>query len=187
VLRQDPDIIMVGEIRDQETAVMSVQSALTGHLVFSTLHTNDAASAIARLLDLGIESYLIASSVIAVLAQRLVRRVCDHCAKPKILNDAEWKSLGLDDSLRAKCNFREGVGCEKCRKSGYQGRFGIYELLVVSESIRRLIQTRTRSSEIRDQAVLEGMTLLHGSGIQKAYEGHTTLEEVARVTMRTEL
>jgi general secretion pathway protein E len=187
VLRQDPDIIMVGEIRDEETAVMAVQAALTGHLVFSTLHTNDAASAIARLLDLGIESYLIASSLVGVMAQRLIRRNCESCTLPISLTDEQWKSLGLPDSLRGQCNARQGTGCDRCRGSGYSGRIGIYELLLVSEPIRRMIQQRTRSSEIRDLAVSNGMCLLRASGLTKVFEGTTTLEEVARVTMRTEL
>jgi general secretion pathway protein E len=187
VLRQDPDIIMVGEIRDDETAAMAVQSALTGHLVFSTLHTNDAASAIARLIDLGIEPYLAASSLVAIMAQRLVRRVCPACAVPHELTDLEWNNLGLPDDWRSRCNAKIGVGCDKCRGSGYRGRIGIYELLVVSEAVRELIQRRTRSSEIRDQAVSEGMLLLRDSGMRKIYDGQTTIEEVARVTMRTEL
>ncbi len=160
VLRQDPDIIMVGEIRDAETAVMAVQAALTGHLVFSTLHTNDAASAVTRMLDLGIEPYLLASSLVAVLAQRLVRQICPQC---KGVNTTE-------------CSF--------CRQTGFKGRLGIYELLIVDESIRSLITRRCHSSEIRDYAVSQGMRLLADSGQLMVNQALTTPEEVAIVTMR---
>lgn len=166
VLRQDPDIIMVGEIRDQETAVMAVQAALTGHLVFSTLHTNDAASAITRMLDLGIESYLVASSVLGVLAQRLVRRVCRHCG----------------GSREEKLSI-----CSNCRGTRYRGREGIYELLLVSEEIRGLIQQRAHASAIREASIRGGMRLLRESGQLKIEKGLTSIEEVQRVTMRSEL
>ena len=187
VLRQDPDIIMLGEIRDEETAEMAVQSALTGHLVFSTLHTNDAASAVARLLDLGIEPYLIASSLLAVLAQRLVRQNCPYCSELVDLSDGEWAEVGHAMSDRSNCKARKGKGCKRCRGSGYLGRQGIYELMVISEPIRRLIQDRTRSTEIRDQAIREGMSLLRNSGLHKVLDGETTVDEVGRVTMRSEL
>ena len=166
VLRQDPDIIMVGEIRDQETAVMSVQSALTGHLVFSTLHTNDAASAITRMLDLGIEPYLISSSVLAVLAQRLVRRICAACRRTGAI---------------------DGTACKNCRGTGYRGREGIYELLVLDDEIRDAIQRRAHASEIRDLGIERGMRLLRDSGIEKVDSGITSIEEIERVTMRTSL
>ena len=173
VLRQDPDIIMVGEIRDQETAEMAIQSALTGHLVFSTLHTNDAASAVTRLLDLGIEPYLTASSVIAVLAQRLVRKLCRHCKRAV--------PAGRSDELTSGPRY-EAVGCPACRRTGYQGRVGIFELLVVNDAIRELIQTRANAQAIRTQAMRDGMTLLSADGIRKVGEGVTTLDEVVRVT-----
>lgn len=166
VLRQDPDIIMVGEIRDQETAVMSIQSALTGHLVFSTLHTNDAASAVTRMLDLGIEPYLVSSSVLAVLAQRLVRRICSKCGGP---------SAGIESS------------CDQCRGTGYRGREGVYELLVLDDAIRDLIQRRAHASEIRDLGIQHGMRLLREGGMEKVAAGITTAEEIERVTMRTAL
>ncbi|QDT07415.1 Type II secretion system protein E [Rubripirellula lacrimiformis] len=165
VLRQDPDIIMLGEIRDEETAVMAVQSALTGHLVFSTLHTNDAASAVTRMLDLGIEPYLVSSSLLAVLAQRLVRRVCTECRGVAEL----------------------AVHCRNCRGTGYRGREGIYELLVLDDSIRDLIQQRAHASQIREAAIARGMKLLRESGAEKVQSGITTLEEIERVTMRTAL
>lgn len=164
VLRQDPDIIMVGEIRDDETASMSVQSALTGHLVFSTLHTNDAASAVTRMLDLGIEPYLVASSVLAVLAQRLVRRTCVDCSGEKLVG---------------------GRACATCRGTGCHGREGIYELLVIDDTVRDLIQRRAHASEIRDAGVRQGMQLLRDSGLKKVNAGITTIAEIDRVTMRT--
>jgi general secretion pathway protein E len=166
VLRQDPDIIMVGEIRDQETAMMAVQAALTGHLVFSTLHTNDAASSVTRMLDLGIEPYLVASSVLGVLAQRLLRRTCQKC----IDLDAEAKK-----------------SCSNCRGTGYKGREGIYELLLVTDEIRTLIQQRAHAAEVRECGVRGGMRFLRDSGELKVTNRLTTKEEVERVTMRSEL
>jgi general secretion pathway protein E len=182
VLRQDPDVIMVGEIRDRETAVMAIQSALTGHLVFSTLHTNDAASAVTRLLDLGIEPYLVASSVIAVMAQRLVRRVCPSCGTAHIPDTKELAAVGIDPKLAT--NMRTGPGCDACRGSGYRGRLGTFELLVVTDAIRRQIQDRATASDIKDAASREGMKTLRDDGIVKALSGVTTLAEVERVTMR---
>lgn len=187
VLRQDPDIIMVGEIRDEETAVMAIQSALTGHLVFSTLHTNDAASAITRLLDLGIEQYLVSSSVIAVLAQRLVRQVCPTCAEDYTPTAEELRPLGLTpESLRGGTPKR-GAGCEDCRQTGCKGRIGIFELLVISDTVRHKIQSQANAAEIRKIALSEGMHLLAGDGFDKIRSGMTTAGEVARVTMRTKL
>jgi len=177
ILRQDPDIIMVGEIRDEETAVMAVQAALTGHLVFSTLHTNDAASAVTRLLDLGIEPYLISSSLLGVLAQRLVRRKCTKC-------DVQARKNMLDDEVNLGISL--GV-CNHCRGTGYRGRDGIYELLLVSDAIRQKIQDRSSASVIRETACQEGMRLLRDSGMEKVQMGWTTVEEVERVTMRADL
>jgi general secretion pathway protein E len=171
VLRQDPDIIMVGEIRDAETAVMSVQAALTGHLVFSTLHTNDASSAVTRMLDLGIEPYLLSSSLNAVLAQRLVRKLCFDCRAYSDLDKAgagEWQA----------------VGCDLCRGTGYRGRLGIYELLIIDEELRSMISRREHSSQIRDHAVKNGMDLLEVCGTRKIASGETTPIEVQRVTSR---
>ena len=182
VLRQDPDIIMVGEIRDHETAVMAIQSALTGHMVFSTLHTNDAPSAIARLLDLGIEPYLMTSSLIGVLAQRLVRRVCAQCKKtyapgPKDLKKLQLKEMEDADSLYV------GTGCPSCRQTGYQGRIGLFELLMIREEIQDQIQRREPASTIRSKAVRCGMRTLRDDGILKVLKGVTTIDEVFRVTM----
>ena len=174
VLRQDPDIIMVGEIRDSETAMMAVQAALTGHLVFSTLHTNDAASAVTRMMDLGIEPYLLASSLVSVLAQRLVRRSCPDCREKKESADADATEF-------------TAKGCSLCRNTGYRGRLGIYELMIVDESMRGLITRRSHSTLLRDDAVSKGMQLLSKAGEIKIREGATTREEVERVTMRASM
>lgn len=183
VLRQDPDIIMVGEIRDRETAVMAIQSALTGHLVFSTLHTNDAASAVTRLLDLGVEPYLVASSLLGVLAQRLVRRVCKQCGSAVPMSAETNRSLGLIDE-RIEFNFH-GNGCEHCRGTGYKGRQGLFELLVPDEPVRALIQQHAAAGQIKDHAVAQGMTTLRDDGVEKVRAGVTTPDEVVRVTMRS--
>jgi general secretion pathway protein E len=184
VLRQDPDIIMVGEIRDQETAVMAIQSALTGHLVFSTLHTNDAASAVTRMLDLGIEPYLLSSSLLSVMAQRLVRRICSACAVERPVSPDDRKLLAESEATRALAALRGGDGCESCRQSGYRGRVGIFELLIVNDAIRQQIQSRSNATAIRDQAVASGMRILRDDGLAKIASGATTPEEVQRVTVR---
>ena len=183
VLRQDPDIIMVGEIRDRETAVMAIQSALTGHLVFSTLHTNDAASAVTRLLDLGVEPYLVASSLVGVLAQRLVRRVCKSCGTAVSIADEARRSLALSPSDLRSCS--QGKGCEACRGSGYKGRQGLFELLTLNETTRELIQQRATAGRIKDQAIRGGMTTLRDDGLEKIRAGVTTPDEVLRVTTRS--
>jgi general secretion pathway protein E len=171
---------MVGEIRDHETATMAIQSALTGHLVFSTLHTNDAASAITRLLDLGIEPYLVASSVVGVLAQRLVRRVCPECGSSHPA-DAQAKAwLEIDRPVP----LRQGSGCEHCRKTGYRGRVGLFELLTVEEEIRRQIQTQGTASQIKAVSLASGMKTLRDDGRQKVLAGITTIPEVELVTAR---
>jgi len=173
ILRQDPDIIMVGEIRDRETAALAIQASLTGHLVFSTLHTNDAATAVTRLLDLGIEPYLVASSLVATLAQRLVRRICSHCKTPL---DPSDRPAAMGESLF------HGSGCANCRQTGYRGRVGIYELLVMDETCRELVQTRANAAQIRAAAMAGGMKLLRDDGLAKARAGETTLAEVLRVS-----
>ena len=180
VLRQDPDIILVGEIRDDETATMAIQSALTGHLVMSTLHTNDAASAVTRLLDLGIEPYLVASSVVGVLAQRLVRRVCPACAVETEVSSLELSRLGVTRPMRE----RRGPGCGKCRNTGYRGRVGIFELLVIDDAIRRLVAERVTAADINAAAEAAGMKTLRDDGLAKIAAGVTTAEEVIRVTAR---
>ena len=174
VLRQDPDVIMVGEIRDRETASMAIQSALTGHLVFSTLHTNDAASAVTRLLDLGTEPYLVASSLVGVLAQRLVRKVCAECAEslPASPQDLSW--LGADGDI----SLRRGAGCDTCRKTGYRGRVGIFELMTITEKVRQHIQACATASQIKSAAVADGMHTLRDDGVRKIRSGVSTIEEV---------
>jgi general secretion pathway protein E len=184
VLRQDPDVIMVGEIRDLETATMAIQSSLTGHLVFSTLHTNDAASAVTRLLDLGIEPYLVASSLVGVLAQRLVRKVCTQCAEPYRPTASELEWLGVDREASSK--MRRGAGCSSCRNTGYRGRLGTFELLALDDDLRRLIQGRATAGDVKEAAVRSGTRTLRDDGIEKILAGATTITEVERVTVRTE-
>ena len=178
ILRQDPDVIMVGEIRDTETAEIAIQSALTGHLVFSTLHTNDAPSSITRLVDMGIEPFLVASSVIGVIAQRLVRKVCPYCKELYTPTQEEKRELGLEEF---KGNFARGRGCEHCLGTGYLGRTAIYEILPVNREIKRLILERRDSDEIKERAVAGGMKTLKMDGALKVAMGITTPEEVLRV------
>jgi general secretion pathway protein E len=182
VLRQDPDIIMIGEIRDQETAEMAIQSALTGHMVYSTLHTNDASSAVTRLLDLGIEPYLVASSLTGVLAQRLVRRICPHC-RVEICAEHQAEEIVAHTADQKPVRQWKGQGCDNCRGTGYLGRVGIFEMMSVDDRIRSLIQSRANASDIRRAAMSAGMKLLYNDGIAKVARGTTTLEEVLRVTM----
>ena len=179
VLRQDPDVILVGEIRDRETAEIAMQAALTGHLVFSTLHTNDAPGAMTRLVDMGVEPFLIASSVLAVLAQRLLRRVCDGCAVAGRPADDEGQALGdaAPDVLR-----HAGPGCVACRGTGYRGRTAIHELLVVDDPVRALVMARADAAQVRRHATAAGMATLRDDGCAKARAGVTTVAEVLRVT-----
>jgi len=182
ILRQDPDVIMVGEIRDGETAEIAVQSALTGHIVFSTLHTNDSAGALTRLVEMGIEPFLVASSVVGVLAQRLVRTICSHC-REKYVPTSEWiEEMGLGDSLTRDAEVYRGRGCEQCMQIGYRGRTGIYELLVVDDAVRDLVMKKSDSAAIKAAAVRRGMIPLREAGIAKALAGSTSLEEIMRVT-----
>jgi type IV pilus assembly protein PilB len=180
ILRQDPDIVMIGEIRDNETADIAVKAALTGHQVLSTLHTNDAAGAISRLDDMGIEPFLISSSVILTCAQRLVRRICPNCKEEFVPEPELLDKLGMEDTEGSV--FYQGAGCERCKRRGYLGRAAIIEVLPVSEAIRRLIVKRSSAAVIKNQAISEGMKTLRMVGIDKAREGITTLEEVLRVT-----
>ena len=181
IVRQDPDIIMVGEMRDLETARIAVQSALTGHLVLSTLHTNDAASGVTRLLDMGIEPYLITATVNGIVAQRLVRRLCSRCAEPVEPLPELVTELGLE-SPAAGMRLRRAVGCDACGGIGYRGRLALTEVMVMDDSLRRLVMRQADAEEIRRAAVAGGMTTLRHDGLHKAMSGHTTLEEVARVT-----
>ena len=180
IVRQDPDVIMVGEIRDLETAEIAIQAALTGHMVFSTLHTNDAPGAVTRLQDMGCEPYLLSSLLDGVLAQRLVRRICTACRAPHPPNPADLLALGVTDTQDAEL-FR-GKGCTDCRGTGYRGRVGIYELFAVTEEARRLILQKAPTGAIRRHAVEQGMVLLRDDGWAKARAGMTTVEEILRVT-----
>jgi general secretion pathway protein E len=173
---------MVGEIRDLETAENAVQAALTGHLVFSTLHTNDAASTITRLLDLGVPSYLIASTVIGIMAQRLVRKVCKHCEKTYELLPEEAQAVGLASGKDRKVVVKYGEGCPQCRGTGYLGRTGIFEVMEVNDRIRAMIQEKADSELIRKAAVADGMIVLREAAVKKMLKGETTLDEVIRVT-----
>jgi len=179
IVRQDPDVIMVGEIRDAETAEIAIQAALTGHLVFSTLHTNDAAGAVSRLLEMGVEDYLLASSLLGVLAQRLVRKVCEKCRRSAEITPTVQRELGGDG---AAAEIYEGTGCEACAQTGYRGRSGIFELLLVNEVIRPLILKRSSVDMLKDAAVQQGMRTLREDGWHKVRTGVTTVAEVVRVT-----
>ena len=182
IVRQDPDVIMVGEIRDYETAENAIHAALTGHLVFSTLHTNDAPSAIARLVDMGAQPFLVESTLIAILAQRLVRKVCENCAKSYVPAPQELVPLNLSEDELNNMSLRKGVGCTKCRGTGYHGRSAVFEVMPVSDEIRKLIHHNAGSQDIKKQAIKEGMHTLRQSAIHKMNAGITTLEEVVRVT-----
>ena len=181
-LRQDPDIVMVGEIRDLETAQISIQAALTGHLVLSTLHTNDAPGAVTRLVDMGVEPFLLASTMEAVLAQRLVRRICPSCKTVFQPTEALLRQLGLDEVSLAGRKFYYGPGCEKCHRTGYKGRVGIYELLPMSEALHELIVARASSVVLRQKAIEQGMRPLRESGLAAIFAGDTTIEEVVKYT-----
>lgn len=182
ILRQDPDVIMIGEIRDLETATHAVQAALTGHLVFSTLHTNDAVSTIIRLEDLGLEPFLIASTMLGALAQRLVRRICPHCAEPYTVDAASLRKLGFPVVGRETVELTRGKGCLQCRNTGYLGRLGIFEIFPMSEQMKKLISTKANDSELRQTAIREGMTTLREDAWRKVQAGVTTVEEALRVT-----
>jgi type IV pilus assembly protein PilB len=185
-LRQDPDIVMVGEIRDKETAEIAIQAALTGHLVFSTLHTNDSSSSFTRLIDMGIEPFLVSSSVLGILAQRLVRRVCEKCKDMYVPSDEIIKSLGLEKNAVKDVKFAKGKGCKICSDSGYKGRIGIYELLKVTPAIQDLILKRASAEEIRAVALQQGLTSLRRAVMDKLIAGLTSVEEVFRVTLDSE-
>jgi len=179
ILRQDPDVIMIGEIRDLETAQIAVQASLTGHLVFATLHTNDAVSAVTRLVDMGVEPFLLASSLIGVVAQRLVRRLCLECRKPIATDAEQLKALGFAPT---RGTFYSAQGCPACNHSGYRGRTGIYEFLSVNDSLRELIHNRAAEQVLRERAVAQGMRSLRDDGMRWAAQGAISLEEVVRVT-----
>ena len=182
IVRQDPDVILVGEIRDRETAEIAIQSSLTGHLVFSTLHTNDAASAVTRLIDMGIEPFLVTSSVIAIIAQRLVRVLCPKCKEGYTPDDESLANLGVDKARLEKHTVYRKMGCASCMNTGYRGRTAIFEILILDDPIKRLILKTSDSNQINDEAIKRGMTNLLYDGAQKVLAGITTIEEVFRVT-----
>jgi type IV pilus assembly protein PilB len=181
-LRQDPDIIMVGEMRDLETAQISIQASLTGHLVLSTLHTNDAPGAVTRLVDMGVEPFLISSTLMAVLAQRLVRTTCKNCRTPFEPTENQLSLLNLSPHDLGDKVFYYGRGCSVCNDTGYKGRKGIYELLVMSEPIRSLVNERAPTVVLRQKAVELGMVTLREDGLRGIFEGDTTIEEVVKYT-----
>jgi type IV pilus assembly protein PilB len=181
MLRQAPNIILVGEIRDKETAEIAVQASLTGHLVFSTLHTNDAPSAVTRLVDIGVQPFLIASSVIAVMAQRLVRTCCPKCKEPYVPMDSELRAAGITAEMAEKATFMKGKGCSHCRQMGYRGRLGIYEMMKMNSTLRELTFAQAPTQEIRRKARAGGMRTLLEDGVIKAMKGITTIEEVISI------
>lgn len=184
MLRQAPNIIMVGEIRDAETANIAINASLTGHLVFSTLHTNDAPGAVSRLVDIGVKPFLIASSLRAVMAQRLVRKICTHCAEPYQPSEAELQALNLKESQIVEAQFKKGRGCARCRGTGFKGRMGIFEILMINDELRNMINDKLPSSIIRQRAHELGMRTLREDGIRKVLSGLTTPEEVITSTLK---
>jgi type IV pilus assembly protein PilB len=186
MLRQAPNIILVGEMRDTETAQMGIQASLTGHLVFSTLHTNDAPSAVTRMTDMGVPGYMVASSVIAVLAQRLVRKICTRCKVPITLMDSVLEDAGLPVDIVPFSKFSKGKGCPYCQKKSYRGRIGIYELMIVNGRLREKMFAGKSAAELRTEAINAGMTTLYCDGLRKVVQGITTLDEVYRTAKKTE-
>jgi general secretion pathway protein E len=182
IVRQDPDVILIGEIRDRETAEIAIQSSLTGHLVFSTLHTNDAASAVTRLIDMGIEPFLVTSSIIAIIAQRLVRVLCPHCKEVYVPDEETLANLGLDRSVLKKNIFYRKNGCNLCMQTGFRGRTAIFEIMIVDDEIKKLVLKTSDANQINELALKQGMITLQKDGIDKVLNGITTTEEVLRVT-----
>jgi type IV pilus assembly protein PilB len=182
ILRADPDIILIGEIRDRETAMIAVESALTGHLVLSSLHTNDAPSAITRLIEMEVETFLVASAVDCVVAQRLARKLCERCAERYEPDPAELLEAGVPEGqLSEAANYFRAIGCPACSNTGYRGRIGLYEVMLMSEEIERLTVERASSETIRTVAIEQGMQTLRDDGLEKARAGQTSIEEIARV------
>jgi general secretion pathway protein E len=184
IVRQDPDVILVGEVRDLETAQISIQSALTGHLVFSTLHTNDSASAVTRLIDMGIEPFLVSSSVLAILAQRLVRVICKDCKEGYKPDKGSLESIGLSPEDVVGGKVYRGTGCPNCLHTGYKGRRGIFEFMFLDDDLKSLILRSADANDLKRQAVKKGMTTIRQDGARKVLEGITTIEEVFRVTQQ---
>ena len=183
ILRQAPNIIMIGEIRDLETASIATNASLTGHLVFSTLHTNDAPSAVARLADLGVQPFLVASSVRAIMAQRLVRRLCAHCKQPGELSETELRALRIEPGQLSEAQVMKPVGCERCRQIGYKGRIGIFEIFVINDDVRHMINKRSATLLLRQRARELGMRTLREDGVRKVLAGLTSAEEVISITV----
>jgi type II secretory ATPase GspE/PulE/Tfp pilus assembly ATPase PilB-like protein len=183
MLRQAPNVVMIGEIRDPETANIAINASLTGHLVFSTLHTNDAPGAVARLVDIGVQPFLVSSAVRAVLAQRLVRRICPKCRQPAELLPSDMRALGIDAMQAAGASVSRGAGCDSCRQNGYRGRAGIFEFFVVDDEVRCMINERATTLQLRKRAREMGMRTMREDGIRKILSGMTTAEEVISVTM----
>jgi len=184
IVRQDPDVILVGEIRDLETAEIAIQSALTGHLVFSTLHTNDSASAVTRLIDMGIEPFLVTSSVISILAQRLVRVICKDCKEAYTPDQESLQNIGLTPEMLGDNQIYRGTGCPSCLNTGYMGRTGIFELMNLDDTVKNMILKTSDANAIKHKALEQGMITLRQAGAQKVLEGVTTIEEVFRVTQQ---
>jgi type IV pilus assembly protein PilB len=185
-LRQDPDIILVGEVRDLETAQIAIQASLTGHLVFTTLHTNDAPSSIARLLDLGVESFLLTATLEAVVAQRLVRRVCTQCKEEYVPSDEQLMELALRRQDVGERTFWRGRGCDRCIKTGYKGRLAIFEIMVMNDDLREQIMAQASTNVLRHEARKRGMRTLRECGLLAIYDGQTTIDEVVRETLSEE-
>lgn len=182
ILRQDPDVIMIGEIRDLETAEIAIQASLTGHLVFSTLHTNDSAGSITRLIDMGVEPFLVASSLVGSMAQRLVRSLCHHCKEAYQPSEFELREIGITKEQASKITFYRPKGCDECANTGYSGRMGIYEIMPVDDRIRALVSKNVDAGQIRKEARNQGVKFLRQDGAQKVMQGLTSIEEVLRVT-----
>jgi type IV pilus assembly protein PilB len=182
-LRQDPNIILVGEVRDFETAEVAIKAAMTGHLVLSTLHTNDAPSSINRLMNMGIEPFLVATSVHMIVAQRLVRRVCSFCKEPAEVPPAALMEVGFSERESRTLKLFRGHGCERCSNTGYKGRVGLYEVMEVTDDVREMILSGASSNELRNKAIEGGMMTLRGSGLEKIRNGLTTMDEVVRETV----
>jgi len=183
ILRQAPNIIMIGEIRDAETANIAINASLTGHLVLSTLHTNDAPSAVARLVDIGVQPFLVSSSIRAIMAQRLVRKNCANCRAPHEMNESELSALNIDPSQTQLVNVMKGTGCELCRRTGYKGRMGIFEIFLVDDEVRRMVNERSSTIQLRERARQLGMRTLREDGVRKVLSGLTTPDEVITSTM----
>jgi type IV pilus assembly protein PilB len=183
ILRQAPNIIMIGEIRDAETANIAINAALTGHLVFSTLHTNDAPSAVARLVDIGVQPFLVSSAVRAIVAQRLIRKVCPNCKQPYEMNENELELLGVDFTQLSEANVSKGAGCDNCKHLGYKGRAGLFEIFLIDDEVRHMVNNKSTTVELRKRAREMGMRTLREDGIRKVLSGMTTAEEVISATM----